>query len=52
MLIMYVVDSLFHSTIIGQKNHEIEIIVNTVYMGYRLLEFRSMKLVGFVITGA
>ena len=31
------------TTVIGQKFHEIETLVNTVYMGYQLLEVRPIK---------
>ena len=40
------------TTVIGLKTHDIELFVNTVHMGYRLLKFQSMKLGGFVVTNA
>ena len=31
------------TTFIGQKAHNLDIFVNTLYLGYRLLEFRLIK---------
>ena len=46
----------FMTTVIGHKSHEIEILVNTVYMyssyGLLVLEFRPLKWGGCVITDA
>ena len=45
MIIILYTRFILHFTInvIGQKTHEIEIPMNVVHMGYRLLEFLAMK---------
>ena len=40
----------FKITVIGPKSHDIEIVVNKVHMGYQLMEFRSIKWEGYLIT--